>query len=146
MKGIIRILAVSLTAILSFPAVASMEQKAFTTCLIDSLNGRERKELATWVYFSIATHPELEPYSKISGSDRDKSDQKVGALVNRLLIKDCPNELSKANKSDPRALEKAFEMLGAVAMQELMNEEKVVTAVSNYSRYLDQEALLRVIE
>ena len=68
-------------------------------------------------------------------------DKSTGALISRLLTKNCPNELSKANKANPLALQKVFEFVGQVAMQELMTNDDVTKAISGYANYIDQEKI-----
>ena len=84
-------------------------------------------------------------YSKITEKDREMSDQYVGELVTRLLVEDCPMELKAANKVDPMAIEKAFEFVGEVAMQELMTSEDVMKAVTNFGQYADQDKINKVL-
>ncbi|MGB1560940.1 MAG: hypothetical protein ACPHN2_05505 [Sinimarinibacterium flocculans] len=136
----ITILATSLLAtVFLFPVNANTQ--VLGTCLVDSLNGKERKELARWIYFAIAAHPEMTPFSKVSTSDRLKSDEYVGSLVTRLFVENCASELVEAQKADPRSVEKAFELVGNVAMQELLNDPGVMSAITNYARFVDQSRI-----
>lgn len=114
------------------------------TCMIDSLNGKERKDLGKWMFFAMAAHPNIHDYSNISAKDIDESDQYIGGLVTRLLVEDCKTELSTALKSDPLAIQKGFEIVGRVAMQELMANDVVVRAITNYSKYADLEKIREI--
>lgn len=111
------------------------------TCLIDSLTGKERKNLAKWIYFAIAAHPEMSSYSNIKQEDRVKIDKYVGNLVTRLLAEDCASEFKSAQTTDPLALRKAFELVGQVAMQELMTNQNVKTSITSYVKYTDQNKI-----
>ena len=62
-------------------------------------------------------------------------------MITRLLTVDCPTELTAANKSDPMAINKAFELVGRVAMQELMSNQDTMQALTNYAKYTDQEKI-----
>ncbi|EOD80064.1 hypothetical protein D515_00888 [Grimontia indica] len=135
----IAIAAVSAMMMLAMPAKANVD--AFATCMVDSLNGKERKQLAQWVYFAIAAHPEMAPFAKVTDKDRDVSDKVMGDLVNRLLIEDCSEELVVAFNQNPLAVNQAFEFVGKVAMQELMTNPEVMATISNYAEHLDQEKL-----
>ena len=143
-KYIIGMILCSCTA-LSLPVLANSTANSLGTCMVDSLNGKERKTLAKWIFFAIAAHPEINAYAKISHSDNIKSDETVGKLITRLLTKDCPNELKIANKADSLAIQKAFELVGKVAMQELMTDEKVTTAITSYINYVDQNAINKLL-
>ena len=115
------------------------------TCLADSLTGKERKNLAKWIYFAIAAHPEMSSYSIIKQEDRVKIDKYVGTLITRLLTEDCASEFKSVRKADPIALGKAFEFVGHVAMQELMNNQDVETSINSYYPYVDQKKIQAVL-
>ncbi|WP_162062716.1 hypothetical protein [Vibrio taketomensis] len=140
-KGLIALMA-TMGALMVMPVKA--DTMALTTCFVDSLNGKERKQLATWIYFAVAAHPEMKPFSNISPQQREAIDKKVGALVTRLLVEDCEQEFIVAQKRDPLAVEAAFEMVGKVAMQELMNSEDVTQSITNYVKYTDQKAISKL--
>jgi len=126
-------------------ATASPKTDELGVCLVDSLDGKERKRLARWVFFAIAAHPEIESYLTASRQDIDSNDQYVGRLVTRLLVDDCPTQLKAASKEDPRAVQKAFELVGQVAMKEIMTNQQVMDAISNYARYAEQDKISAVI-
>ncbi len=64
--------------------------------------------------------------------------------MTRLLVEDCEQEFIVAQKRDPLAVEAAFEMVGKVAMQELMNSEDVTQSITNYVKYTDQKAISKL--
>ncbi|MDX1739276.1 MAG: hypothetical protein R3261_13630 [Alphaproteobacteria bacterium] len=115
------------------------------TCLVDSLTGKERKHLAKWIYFAIAAHPEMSSYSNIKQNDRVKIDQYIGTLVTRLLAEDCASEFKSAQKANPIALQRAFELVGQVAMQELMTNQDVQASIVSYVKYTDQNKIQEVL-
>ena len=133
------LISVSFIAALSSPAGASAE--TLGTCLVDSLTGKERKQLAKWIYFAIAAHPEIRPYSNIDSGNRESTDKYIGGLMTRLLAENCASELKAAQKADPLAVERAFELVGKVAMQELMNDQSVMAAITNYAKYVDESKI-----
>ncbi|MGI2260574.1 hypothetical protein [Shewanella sp. GXUN23E] len=136
-----KLIAALLPLVLVTPGIAYSAQPGQTlgTCMSDSLNGKERKELAKWVYFAMSTHSSIEPYSKVSDKDREASNRYVGALISRLLTEDCPEVAKQAYESDGlQAFETGFGIVGEVAMQELMNEASVAQALGAFEQYLDQ--------
>ena len=116
----------------------------FATCMSDSLTGKQRKEMAKWIYFAMSVHPALKDYSVATEEDRDQLDQYIGKLVTSLLTESCPNEVIAAHKADPLAIQKGFEFLGQVAMQELMNNQDTLAAISAYGTYLDEEKISKL--
>lgn len=125
----------------SSSTIANTSTETFGNCLIDNLNGKERKELVKWLFFSIASHPELNPYLNATQNDIIDSDKYIGNLITRLLSDDCPNEMKSAVKADPLAMKKAFGLVGRVAMQELMRDQTVNTTMTNYFEYTNQEKI-----
>jgi len=145
MRVCLSILVLSVAVGAGGPAVAASPTDTLSTCLADTLNGKERKLLAKWIFFAIAAHPEISSYSTATPADTDATDKAVGTLITRLLTTDCPEEFKAANESDPRALEKAFEVVGRVAMQELMANDAVKKAITDYSKYADMERINAVL-
>jgi hypothetical protein len=136
-----------LSAVLSvcFPALAQTPTDTFADCMINSLNGKERKNLAKWIFLSMAAHPSIKPFLNATANDIQESDQYIGQLITRLLADDCPNELKAAYQSDPKAVENAFELVGKIAMQELMTNKETMNALTNYFIYADQEKISNIL-
>jgi hypothetical protein len=110
-------------------------------CMVDALNGKERKQLAKWIFFAIAAHPEIKSYLKATAQNIAETDESIGKLITRLLIDDCPEELKAAYRTNPQALQQPFELLGQVAMQELLTDQSVTKAITNYVQYTDLEKI-----
>ncbi|MCK4743646.1 MAG: hypothetical protein KAT25_07480 [Sulfuriflexus sp.] len=141
MKNLIRVIILSLGIITGSAVFASTPTEVFANCLVDNLNGKERKNLAKWIYLAMAAHPEIKSFSSASSKDIQKSDKYIGILITKLLTINCPNELNTATKSNPNALGQGFELVGRVAMQELMTNKKVTESISNYIKYTDLEKI-----
>lgn len=134
------------SALVTTPSYAQSATDEFATCLTDSLSGKERKDLASWIFFAMAAHPGIEQYSNITPEAREQQDKTIGALITRLVAENCPAELVKAQAENPEALRMAFEMVGKVAMQELMSNEKVSAAIAAYAKYADMEKIQAVVK
>ena len=145
MKNIVTIIMLSLGLTIGTPVFASSPGNEFASCLADALNGKERRNLAKWIFFAMAAHPEIKTYSSASQIDTKETDKYVGELITRLLIVDCPNELKKASKSNPLAMQQGFELVGRVAMQELMTNQNVTKAITNYIKYVDTDKLNKIL-
>lgn len=145
MKSCISLIIITAFLFLPTGSIATTQTETFGNCLIDNLNGKERKKLAKWVFFAIAAHPEIKSYSKVTSNDILDSDKYIGGLITRLLTEDCPNEMKAASKVDPQAIEKAFELVGQVAIQELMTSQAVTATITGYVNYTDQEKISKVL-
>lgn len=127
------------------PALSQNSAKDLGPCMIDALNGKERKQLAKWIFFAIAAHPDINSYLNATADDISESDEQIGKLITRLLTSDCPDQLRAVGQKDPLALQKSFELVGQVAMQELMTNKNVMQAITNYAQYADQEKINSVL-
>ena len=146
MKHIIKISVLFFTLnVTSYSYSAQPETDALAGCLVDSLNGKERKMLAKWIFLSMSSHPDIKPYANATEEDIDGSDRFVGELITRLLTENCPEQLKAAIKVNPQAIEKSFELVGQVAMQELMNNQETVQALTKYVQYTDQQKLKKLL-
>ena len=124
----------------STTVVAGQASAALGACMVDALTGKERKQLAQWIFFGMSAHPEIKAYSKITPANRNNTDQTIGHLITRLLTQDCPAETVKAmEKESNLAMQSAFELVGRVAMQELMTSQDVNLAMAGFEKYMDKE-------
>ena len=142
MKTRVLIFSVLGAMLFSGPAAAGPASDALATCMIDYLTGKERKELGKWIFLGMSAHPEISQYSNVTGEIRDESDQYIGNLITRLLTDDCLAEARTAVSTESSvAFASAFELVGKVAMQELMTDSNVSNALAGFEKYLDSEKL-----
>jgi hypothetical protein len=135
---------------LAFTASPHAEQEALAlkSCLADKTSGKDRKELAKWVFVSMAVHPEMKPHFnadiEIVADDASKT---MAALVTRLLSESCVDETRAAMKGGQltQSLQVAFEGLGQLAMQELMADQSVQRSMGRFERYIDQKRMTEAL-
>jgi len=142
------ILFVMLISCLGFTktALAGPASDALGTCMIDSLTGKERKQLAQWTFFAMAAHPDIKAFSKISSDDQKNIDEFVGKLLTRLLTEDCVAQAKATTKTNnQQEFKMAFELVGKVAMQELMSNQAVNTSITGFTKFVDLEHLGKVL-
>lgn len=135
--------AIALTVMLPFAvaipqASAGPATDALSTCLADSTTGKDRKELARWVYAGMSAHPEIRGLSNVSGDVRDGFDRRMAEILTRLLTESCSSQAARALEEDGAAsFEIAFGSIGKLAMQELMSDADVKAAFGGYQKYVD---------
>jgi hypothetical protein len=123
-------------------AYADVYEDNLSRCLSDSTSGKDRKDLARWVFSVMSSHPEITNISPISPENKLKVEQTAGKLYNRLLTVDCKPEIEAAFKNkSPTATKNAFEQLGRLAMMEIMTNPDVITSFSGISKYIDMSKL-----
>lgn len=125
---------------------ASQQSDALSTCLADNTNGKERKALARWIFISISAHPEIQDVANVPDQKRTKSNKDMANLVMKLLTESCVAQTKAAVKADGQeALQSSFKTLGGLAMQEIMTNQNVTSAISDYAKLLDGKKLNSVL-
>lgn len=140
MKKILSILAaVACTAIATPSALAGAGTDALAACLADNTTGKDRKDMARWVYVGMSAHPEIQSLSNVTQADREDSDRKLAAMFTKLMTENCTAQVKLAREKDgANALKDAFESFGKLAMQELMSNPNVNAAFTTFTKYIDQ--------
>jgi len=137
------------TALLSSPIALAgpAETAAATRCLADNTTGRDRKDLARWIFLAMAAHPEIKEMSKASGAQQEQSQRAVAGLFSRLVGETCATEVRALVQTEgPAALGKPFEVLGQLAMQELMSNADVKANVGGFERFIDRAKVEPVLK
>jgi hypothetical protein len=125
-------------------AAAPAPVEALKGCLADATSGRDRKDLAKWIFLAIAAHPEMKQHAAPGlAAAATESSKTVAALVTRLLTDSCAKEAKAVMSTGDggAAMRLAFERLGQLAMAELMTDKDVQEAMGGFARYLDMSRL-----
>lgn len=123
-------------------AHAGPQADALSACLSDNTNGKERKDLARWVFLGMSAHPEIRSLTTADAKTRLESQKWMAALVTRLLSDNCAAQTKAAVASEGSAgMQAAFRSLGELAMRELMSNGDVAAALSGYEQFLDRKKL-----
>lgn len=136
-----------LIALALLPCVALADgqppTQALSQCLADNTSGKDRKDLARWVFFAMASHPEIRQYASPAAAPASEETHKImAATFTRLLAESCVVQTRAAYaEGGSRAIEVAFQTLGQLAMQELMTNPDVAASMGKFERLIDQEKL-----
>jgi hypothetical protein len=124
-------------------AYAQSASEALAQCLAENTSGRDRKDLARWVFFAMASHPEIRQYAAPSlTTDELKTHKAMADLVTRLLAESCLEQTQQAIVSGgSKTVEVAFRTLGELAMRELMSNPAVGESMSRFEKQIDQSRL-----
>jgi hypothetical protein len=143
MKNILLTLAIVLS---STPTYAGEHAEKLNRCFADSTTGRDRTQLAQWIFTGMAAHPDMAKLTSISADMRDSRNKAVGFLYTRLVTESCTKEVKAAIQYEGESvLNGGFEFLGRLAMQELMTNPQVSAAFSGPQKYIDQNRLRAVM-
>ncbi|MFO6421697.1 hypothetical protein ACLBKS_15985 [Hylemonella sp. W303a] len=112
-------------------------------CLADNTSGKDRKDLARWVFFAMGVHPEIKQYLASGAVNaKDEADKAMAGLLTRLMTESCSTQVKAAFKQGgPIAIQSAFQTLGQLAMQELMTDVQVTVSMGAFQNYIDREKL-----
>lgn len=135
------LLAASTLAVHAQPAVS-----AFGKCLGDNTTGRDRKDLARWLFVAMGAHPDMKAISTINPSAPEESSRVAGQLFTKLVAESCPKEAKAAvDAAGPGAFQSAFTVLGQLAMQELMTDKDVAAGMSLLQKHIDASKVQSVL-
>jgi hypothetical protein len=111
-------------------------------CLVESTNSEDRLTLIRWLFVAIAQHPAVASLANAKPADVEKSSAAAGKLFTRLLAETCGGPAGKALKYEgPLAIQSSFQVLGQVAMSDLVRNEQVAKTMSDLSKHLDTKKL-----
>jgi hypothetical protein len=121
--------------------------EAAGTCLTDNTSGKDRKVLVKWIFLAISKHPDISDLASASPAAIEKANVEVGALYTRLIAEDCATEIKAMLKEHGAgAIGKPFEVLGGVAMGELMSNPAVSDFLGQLEKYTDSARIGEVMK
>lgn len=130
------------SALATSSAIAGPTTDALTACLADNTTGRDRKDMARWVFVGMSSHPEIQTLSNVTKENREELDRMMATLITRLLTDSCRAQAKLAMEKDGNAaFQSAFGAIGKLAMQELMSNPEVSTSFSRFAKYMDQNKI-----
>ncbi|MCL2829909.1 MAG: hypothetical protein FWD77_04115 [Betaproteobacteria bacterium] len=108
-------------------------------CLVSSTSSKDKTALIRWIFAITALHPDVASISRVTDAARDEANRNAAALVERLITQSCKKQANEAIRYEGAvALEHGFQVLGQVAMKELMSNKKVSDGFEGYTKYLDK--------
>lgn len=120
-------------------SMAGPATDALAACVADNTTGKDRKDLAKWVFVAMSAHPEIKPLSKASDAIKESLDKNLALIATKLITESCRAEAHQAFSTEgEKSFEFAFHALGRLAMQELTSNPAVSASFSNYVKYLDR--------
>ena len=128
-------------------AQASPSTDALGNCLSDSTTGKDRKDLAKWIFASMSAHPEIASIARVGTEATETAQRSVGVLFTRLISESCANEMRAVVKAHSAEGVKApFEHLGNIAMEELISNQQVNAVIAGFERYLDKAKVEPIVK
>jgi len=88
--------------LLALPSLLNAQEPAvrLSTCISDNTSGRDRKDLARWVFFAMASIPEFNPYLAPTATEAlEEANRSTGALFTRLLTDSCAAQTKRSSQA-----------------------------------------------
>ncbi len=120
---------------------------ALTKCIVQSTTDTDKRLVVTWVFSVIALHPDVQNLMSVSDAERDDANKRIANLFETLLTKTCRTEATEAIKYEgDAAIGKSFEVLGQIAMRELLTNPQVNAGLAGFAKYIDTQRLEEVLK
>lgn len=131
-----------LTAVAGNTANAGLYSDDMARCLVAKTSAADKTSLVRWIFANAALHPEVASIATITPEQRTGMDKAAGQLVERLLTVDCREQTTAALKYEgDMAMQLSFQVLGQVAMQELMAHQAVSAGFEVFTQYMDMSKI-----
>lgn len=147
MKRVLLCAALAMSAVFASPrAVSGPKGDELAQCVIASTTQADRRVLVQWMVGSLSQHPSVKDAVKLSDAQRDRYDQGMADLYQRLLTQACPAQVREAVSDEGTAgIEVAFEQLGRLAVQEAFSDPAVAKGLQNTLGKIDMTALQNIL-
>ena len=110
----------------------------FAKCLVTKTTAQEKTDLVKWIYVTISFHPQLSQMSNLTADDVEMANIRVADYMTNVFAYKCNDELNQAIKYEgEESVFYAFELLGELAMGELMQDQGVTAASELFIQYVD---------
>lgn len=123
------------------PALASPATDTLGTCLISAAGRADPSVLSQWMYVAMGTNPALKGLSSVTDDQRQAINAKAAAMFQTSMLTDCrPQALAALRADGPSSVEKSFQLLGAVAARQLVNDPATLTSLQGVAKGFDPKA------
>ena len=110
----------------------------FAKCLVTKTTAQEKTDLVKWIYVTISFHPQLSQMSNLTAEDVEMANIRVADYMTNVFAYKCNDELNQATKYEgEESVFYAFELLGWLAIGELMQDQGVTAASELFIQYVD---------
>ena len=110
----------------------------FAKCIVMKTTTQEKTDLVRWIYVTMSFHPQLMDLSNLTADDVEMVNIRVADYMTNVFAYKCNEELNMAiDYEGEESVYYAFELLGEIAMTELMEDQGVSAASELFIDYID---------
>ena len=114
-------------------------------CMIRNISNTDNRILTNWIASVMVQHPQID--IEMSSSDIEFYNKSIALLFEDLLTVRCRQETADAlTFESEEAFASAFEVLGIVSMEKLIEHPSVISASENVINYIDLNKLSKIFE
>lgn len=114
-------------------------------CMIKNISDTDNRILTNWIASVMVQHPQID--IEMSSSDIEFYNRSIALLFEDLLTVRCKQETAEAlTFESEEAFASAFEVLGIVSMEKLIEHPAVISASENVINYIDLNKLSEIFE
>ena len=114
-------------------------------CMIKNISDTDNRILTNWIASVMVQHPHID--IEMSPSDIEFYNRSIALLFEDLLTVRCKQETAEAlTFESEEAFASAFEVLGIVSMEKLIEHPTVISASENVINYIDLNKLSKIFE
>ena len=114
-------------------------------CMIKNISDTDNRILTNWIASVMVQHPQID--IEMSTSDIEFYNRSTALLFEDLLTVRCKQETAEAlTFESEEAFASAFEVLGTVSMEKLIEHPTVISASENVINYIDLNKLSKIFE
>ena len=114
-------------------------------CMIKNISDTDNRILTNWIASVMVQHPQID--IEMSSSDIEFYNKSIALLFEDLLTVRCRQETADAlTFESEEAFASAFEVLGIVSMEKLIEHPSVITASEDVINYIDLNKLSKIFE
>ena len=114
-------------------------------CMIRNISDTDNRILTNWIASVMVQHPQID--IEMSSSDIEFYNKSIALLFEDLLTVRCRQETADAlTFESEEAFASAFEILGIVSMEKLIEHPSVISASENVINYIDLNKLSKIFE
>ncbi len=110
----------------------------FAKCIVMKTTTQEKTDLVRWIYVTMSFHPQLMDLSNLTADDVEMANIRIADYMTNVFAYKCNEELNMAIEYEgEESVYYAFELLGEIAMTEVLEDEGVRAASELFIGYID---------
>lgn len=126
--------------------LAGPNKDEYLAGLVEKTSAVDRTVFFRWLVRVISSHPDVQPMSGLTETDRTRIDRDAAAYIERLVANDCASSGQRAAKLEGvNVVVEALRHLGESTMAGIMQDPTVAGEGQAFAKYLDKAKLAKAL-